>query len=329
MNKIRVFINYKTTDRPWGGSNSFLSVLRKYFADSENIELMNNLNEDCDIMFLNTAYSAPGRYISIRQVRMFHRYGSTNYFKYAFKLFKRRQSKIVLRLDGLRRFYAETSEVKGDKIQLDLIKYADAIVFQSKESLTQFEKMIGKIPVPHYVVHNGVSQEIFNINGKEYWNKKDKLKIFTTSWSKNPMKGFGDIARLSNFDKVIVNFVGNWPAGMDPEKVNIKPAMSQLLLAEEYKRNDLFFFPSRNEACPNVVFEALSSGLPVIYHPSGGTPEIASRYGVKQKEDLHATLDEVADRYDVLIERIKKDYFLFSIDYAGEKYAEVFQNVYK
>lgn len=329
MNKIRVFINYKTTDRPWGGSNSFLSVLKMYFADSDDIELKNNIQEDCDILFLNTAYSAPGRYISLKQVRKFHRYGYPNLFMYATKLFKKRQSRIVLRLDGLRKFYAETTEVKGDRIQLDLIKYVDAIVFQSKESLIQFKKMIGTIPVPHYVVHNAVSQKIFNINGKKYWNKKDKLKIFATSWSKNPMKGFKDIARLSNLDNVIVNFVGNWPAEIDSENVNLKSAMPQPLLAEEYKKNDLFFFPSRNEACPNVVFEALSSGLPVIYHPSGGTPEIAFSYGVELKDDLYATLDEVVSRYDVLIERIKKDYSLFSIDYAGKKYAEVFQEVFK
>ncbi len=329
MNKIRIFINYKTTDRPWGGSNSFISVLKRYFADVENIELTANVREDCDIMFLNTAYSAPGRYISLRQARLFHQYGYPNLFRYAFNLFKIRQRKIVLRLDGLRRFYAEANEVKGDRIQLDLIKCADAIIFQSKESLAQFIKITGKIPVPYYVVHNGVSQEIFNIEGKEYWNKEDKLKIFATSWSRNLMKGFKDIARLSNLDNVIMNFVGNWPAKIDSKNVNLKPAVPQPLLAEEYKKNDLFFFPSRNEACPNVVFEALSCGLPVIYHPSGGTSEIASSYGVGQKEDLHATLDEIVKRYDVLIERIKKDHFLFSIDYAGKKYAEVFQEVFK
>jgi glycosyltransferase involved in cell wall biosynthesis len=329
MGKIRVFINYKTTDRPWGGSNSFLSVLKKYFLNLENIELTTSINSDCDIMFLNTAYSAPGKYISLKQIRMFHHYGYPDIFRYATKLFRKRESRIVLRLDGLRKFYAKTTEVKGDRLQLDLLKYADAIIFQSKESLEQFRKMTGKICAQHYVVHNAVDQDIFNIKEKKYWNKKDKLRIFATSWSKNPMKGFKDIARLSKLENVIVNFVGNWPAEINSENVNLKPAVPQPLLAEEYKKNDLFFFPSRNEACPNVVFEALSSGLPVIYHPSGGTPEIVSSYGVELKDDLHATLDEVVNRYDVIIERIKKDYLLFSIDYAGKKYAEVFQEVCK
>ena len=47
-----------------------------------------------------------------------------------------------------------------------------------------------------------------------------------------------------------------------------------------YKSSDVFLHPSENDNCPNVVLEAMSSGLPIIYHNSGGTPEIASDYGV-------------------------------------------------
>lgn len=328
MNKIRVFINYKTTYSPWGGSNSFLCALKKYLSNLEDIDLIYDKNGNYDLMLLNTSVTAPGKFTSLRQIKRFSEYGCSSLFRYFLKGFKKKKIKILLRLDGLRRFYAETTELRGDRIQLDLIKFANTIIFQSNESLNQFKKVIGNIPVQHYVIRNGVNQSIFNIKEREYWNRKDKLRVFATSWSKNSMKGFRDIARLSNIDDVTVNFVGNWPAGIDSGMVNLKPAMSQPLLAEEYKKNDLFFFPSRNEACSNVVLEALSCGLPVIYHPSGGTSEIASSYGVGLKDDLLATLNEVTKNYDVFIERIKKDYFLFSIDYVGEKYVEVFQKFF-
>jgi glycosyltransferase involved in cell wall biosynthesis len=36
---------------------------------------------------------------------------------------------------------------------------------------------------------------------------------------------------------------------------------------------------SENETCPNVVLEALASGLPILYRASGGTPEVVGNCG--------------------------------------------------
>jgi len=328
MDKVRVFINYKSTDRPWGGSNSFLHALKRCLSRLSDVDLIDDKNGDFDLMLLNTSVSAPGKFTSLRQVKKIRECGYSSLFQYLLKRFKRREVKIILRLDGLKMFYADYHEAKGDRVQLDLIKYVDAIIFQSSESLSQFKEVLGEISVQYYVIRNGVNQDIFNMKGKIFWNKKDKLKIFTTSWSANPKKGFGDIASLSHNKDVTVNFVGNWPEEINKGNVNIKPPMSQRLLAEEYKKNDLFFFPSRKEACPNVVFEALSSGLPVVYHPSGGTPEIASAYGIASTNDVRADIRKISEDYDLFIEEIRKDHHIFSIDYAGSLYAEVFQNIY-
>jgi glycosyltransferase involved in cell wall biosynthesis len=327
VNKIRVFINYRTTDRPWGGSNSFLHALKSYLSDVEEVDVISNTNDDFDLMLLNTAYTAPGRYISLRQMRRFDNYGYPGLVDYLLHGFRKRQIKTVLRLDGLRRFYADMPGIKGDRIQLKLTELADAIIFQSSESLRQFQDTLGTIPAPHHIIHNGVNQKLFNMNGKTIWNKRDRLKVFTTSWSTNHRKGFEDIVRLSLIDGIEVNFAGNWPEEFTSDRISIKPPMPQHLLAEEYRKNNVFFFPSQNEACPNVIYEALSCGLPVIYHPSGGTPEISSGYGVKISDDLHASVNSISNDYDSYIEKIKNDHHLFSIDHAGSKYVEVFQKV--
>ncbi len=256
MNRIRTFIKYQTTDKPWGGSNSFLSALKSYLSTSNDVEIVSNENDAFDLLFLNSAYVAPGRYVSLKEVKKYHEYGYGSFLQFFLKRLKKRSIKIILRLDGLRRFYTETTSNKGDSLQLDLLKFADAIIFQSNESVRQFKEVLGDISTQYFVINNAVSQNVFNFKNKSFWNKKEKLKIFATSWSTNPIKGFDEMVRLSQIDGVSVNFVGNWPKSIHTGKVHLAPPLPQKLLAEEYKKNDVFFFPAQNEACPNVVYEA-------------------------------------------------------------------------
>ena len=74
MNRICTFINYRTTGRPWGGSNSFLCALKEYLKDSENIEIVSDKSRDFDLMLLNTAYTAPGKYVSLHQIKKYYNY---------------------------------------------------------------------------------------------------------------------------------------------------------------------------------------------------------------------------------------------------------------
>jgi glycosyltransferase involved in cell wall biosynthesis len=41
-----------------------------------------------------------------------------------------------------------------------------------------------------------------------------------------------------------------------------------------YRGADAYLITTHNDACPNVVLEALASGLPVLYAASGGVPEL-------------------------------------------------------
>jgi glycosyltransferase involved in cell wall biosynthesis len=47
-----------------------------------------------------------------------------------------------------------------------------------------------------------------------------------------------------------------------------------------YRRADVLLHPKVNDPCPNVVLEALASGLPVVHSESGGTPELVGDAGV-------------------------------------------------
>ncbi|MCA9407785.1 MAG: glycosyltransferase, partial [Candidatus Omnitrophica bacterium] len=90
--------------------------------------------------------------------------------------------------------------------------------------------------------------------------------------------------------------------------------------------------PSEGDNCPNVVLEALSCGLPVIYHESGGTGEIAQPYGVAlskriDKQAIEQTLQILKKDYEIFKARIIDHQTMFSIETAGKKYLEVFNRI--
>ena len=63
------------------------------------------------------------------------------------------------------------------------------------------------------------------------------------------------------------------------------------LIAERYRAADLFVFPSRDEGMPNVVLEAMASGLPIVATAIAGSEEL-----VREGENGHLVPTEDARR---------------------------------
>ena len=331
---MRLFIYYETTDLPYGGSNSFIKAFKKYLKNkkSESIQIVSDINDNYDIFFMNgcSKSASKGKRISIslKEIEKIKKYGYTSLVKRF--LSKKSKKKIVYRLDGLRAIYNNEFDPM-DELQLLASNLADHIIFQSKHCLDSF-RLFEYNKNNYSIINNGVDQTIFNSHEKELWNKKDKLKIFSASWSTNPNKGFSTIAAFSENEQVESHFVGNWPDKIDKKNVICYPPMEQKELASHYKKCDVFLHAAKNDPCPNTVLEALSCGLPVIYHNSGGTVEIARDYGVPlpkliNNETIQATIEKIKQNYDVLVKRIADDRRKISIDCVAEKYIEVFSKV--
>lgn len=327
---MKIYIYYEETDKPWGGSNSFLRAFKKYLKEEmkAEIEIITDIDRDYDIFFMNTGRKAPGVKIDIDELQKIKRYG---YIKHMKRLFKKNQGKkIVHRLDGLRAIYNNQWD-KLDKLQIQAAQFADHIIFQSEHCLDSFRKY-GYEGDNYSIVYNGVDQSIFNTKGKEFWNGRGNIKIFSCNWSSNPRKGYPAIACFSEIKGVESYFVGNWPEEIDKRKVICLPPMKQKELAEYYKKCDFFLHGAQDDPCPNVVLEALSCGLPIVYNNSGGTPEIADNYGIPLPEDIkpesiHGTIQTMKEKYPQFVESIKKDMNKFSIERAVREYVNIFYNI--
>jgi glycosyltransferase involved in cell wall biosynthesis len=86
---------------------------------------------------------------------------------------------------------------------------------------------------------------------------------------------------------------------------------------------DVLFFPSELEPCPNTPLEAMASGLPVLYHPSGGTPELLGDAAVVMTGSLTHDLARLLAERDAWRARALELAPRLSADYATTQYATV------
>lgn len=322
---MKIYIYYNITEKPWGGGNSFLKAFRNYIHRSrKDVEIVTSINDDYDVFFMNGGHKDQGVYIDLKEVGKIARPSLIKRF------LGKKRPEIIYRLDGARFRYSKTRS-EMDDLQFKALSLADHAIFQSEECLDSF-KEVGYSGKNYSIILNGVDQTIFNTHGKTRWDRGTTVKILSTGWSSNIHKGFEVISLFSEIEGVESYFVGNWCKEVDVRKVKVIPPVKQEELSLYYKDSDLFLHAAEDDPCPNVVLEALCSGLPIIYHNSGGTKELAANYGVPlpeiiSKESLTATIKKIKTDYGLYVDRIENDMKRFSIDTVAEQYLAVFEKV--
>lgn len=316
---IPVLILYDTVESGTsGGANSFVLGLKQILSRSRYIDLVEDISSAQVVLTISARYGdskslKPYMMRNVVSGRMLrHPYG----FFYG-----KKRKKIIHRLNGLGRIYGRKDNL--DDLQIKINSYADVTVFQSEYCRDIFSQ-VGVIPQKKIIIGNGANPDWFKL--KPVCAPGSVIKIIGCSWSNNLNKGFDVLVEWSNLKNVEVSFVGRWPERIEAGKVRLLGSMHQKDFAEVLKLNDLLLYPSQNDACPNVVYEALASGLPVVYHPSGGTPEICRKtlFGEPLRDNPQETLERILDRYHETSERIRDHSEEFFITHAAKMYEKIF-----
>lgn len=175
------------------------------------------------------------------------------------------------------------------------MKKADLVVALSEE-LAELLQAKGVDKDRIVVIRNGVDTEQFRLHDKR--QSRDNLGIDP---EKNVILSVGSLIERKGFDKVICclpailkkhpNIVYYIVGSAGPEG-NFETQLRQLIqkkglekhvimagnqpnerLVSWYNAADLFCLPSKGEGSPNVVYEALACGTPVVAHAVGDVPE--------------------------------------------------------
>ena len=242
-----------------------------------------------------------------------------------------KRPKLVFRLDGLRSVYAGNGPSAADRRLLANLEHADAAVFQSGFAEECFEKAGAPLPEKRATVLNGADAEVFR-PADEPPPSDGPTRLVSVSWSKNERKGFADIAEFSKLAGARVRHIGRWPESVPSEKVELLGTRKPREIAEILRDSQFLLFPSRDEACPNAVAEALACGVPVIYHDSGGTPELCGHgeYGLPLPEDAPGYADFAASLPEIfprLRENILRDIGRFSFERCFEEYLDFLETL--
>lgn len=320
---MKISLWYSITDGPWGGANSFIKALSNQLIE-KGCEVFFEPKPSSDIILINSWMYGPGKFLTPKMVKGVRKYGTQHFLnKILFLLGRRGKTPpIIHRLDGIAALYGRADN--SDEIQIKINKMTDFTIFQSEFCRKSFASY-GVCPQKSMVIHNGVDDKVYYPDRSERKPTKT-LKALAVSWSNNPKKGFSTLVEIAAISDIEVTFIGNWCNSIPQRNVKVIGTKTSSEIAEIMRESDILIHPAENDPCPNVVLEALASGLPVLYRDSGGTAELSKGYGVPiRANDLKGSLNEIRERYSELREKILANRYQFSIKRAAEQYLKVFE----
>lgn len=292
-----------------GGSYSFARTLAE-FLRTQGVTIGFDLKKQHDLVLL-FAHTGSFRWIAWQKLR---------------------GARIVHRLDE--RIDAEESparRVKHDQL-IRLNRYSDLTIFQSRF----VEGNVGAhLEDPRRVViHNGVDAKLFTPAGPRI-PLEGRPAVLNTTWS------VGDIKRLDRLQEIldlpypdlVLHLVGRHAkatgAWKDHPRVRIHGEKTATEVAAFMRSADLFFFPSEFDPCPNTILEAMASGCPILYHPSGGTPELMGDAGIPLDTSVAVAMQQALATAQTLRARSLERAPRFQIEVVAQQYLEALRKALK
>lgn len=240
---------------------------------------------------------------------------------------------IILRVDNL--LEDRKNRSSGMPRLLDYAELCDVIVYQSEWAKRLLSPLLGN----GIIIHNGVDTDIFKPRTEpKDW---DNIRVFYSKYSRNEVKQFHEVQywwreyNLHKKDDTLV-LVGKFaddylqiehPFDFHNDEIyEYKGLISRPQeLALVMQKCDVAFLPYMFDACSNTILEAQACGLPVIYSPTGGTPEIVTAgWDINYEHDTPVHMVEEAMSRPLGHEQFKDE---FGLEKMGQMYDALLKTV--
>ncbi len=246
---MKILINRKPVEGPWGGGNLFVSSFCEYFS-KKGCHVVHQLEPGLDVIFMqDPRYSDLG--ISINEIS---NYKNAN-----------PKTRVFHRVN-------ECDARKGTNDIDSLLRACSALtdhtIFVSKW-MREYHLSKGWKCENSSVIYNGVNLDHFKKRKKI---ENNKTNIVTHHWSDNPYKGSDVYQFLDKWVATQENFtftyIGRTSDSL-PNSTIIKPLHGKNL-GEELSKYDIYVSGSRFDPGPNHIIESLACQIPTLVHKDGG-----------------------------------------------------------
>jgi hypothetical protein len=249
---MRILLNRKPVNGPWGGGNKFVISFCDFFRIRGH-EVVHQFDNNIDAIFIQDPRYNEDVPISINEA-------------IAYKNFKS-DVKIIQRINECD---ARKNTDNMDSLLLECSKYIDKTVFVSNWMQSYFKDK-GWHCSDNYVLINGVDKNHFYHDSKNKINN-GKINIVTHHWSNHPMKGFDIYEKLDNLcsttPNVTFTYIGRERGTFKNTKV-IPPLFGESL-GKELQKYDVYVSASRFDPGPNHIIESIACEIPTYSYKDGG-----------------------------------------------------------
>lgn len=316
---MRVFINRKPISGPWGGGSKVLSAIISALTAAGH-DVVHGLVPGIDVLLC--VDPRPGSEPGLCGYNEIHQYAydpsrAAN------------RPRIVQRVGDV----GTHGKPELTKMVLAAAYHSDTAVFPSawahdyvQHTLLTMDRRTQR---QWHVVQNAPAR-VFYRNRRIRDTLPNGASFVTHHWSNNPMKGFDCYKELETHLAMAGHcflFIGRQPDGK-PIRNAIEP-MTDVALAEELPRHDVYVTASLQEAGANHVLEAIAAGLPVIYHQGGGSiNEYCAQFGVSfdgSMESFADALTHVRVKMPHLARNLRK--YRTTIDDQAQKYVGIIESI--
>lgn len=265
-----------------GGMYTFFTYFKKYLTE-QNISYTENMFESYDFLIINSFM--------------------TRYEKILLRKIISPWIKIVHRIDGAAEDYGRGRE--WDQKQKKINRLCRLTIFQSQygreATLHRFKAIVHDGPV----IYNPIRSDLFNPH-----QKPGKTKFVYVTFSTNKKKGIFEFLQVAkeNPDLDFI-MIGNCPDELKQNLSNVEftGLLKRDELAKKLGECHYFLFFSQNESCPNVILEAMASGLVVLYLDSGATKELVGETGFAiTQQSFRNTFEKIKDSWPGLSLKARK-----------------------